>query len=72
MVLGMSISPQLGEERRVNVPAGAISYRERGAGTPIVFIHGVAVNGDLWRRVVPGLADSPAALGSTMVRALGR
>ena len=52
----MSISPQLGDEHRLDVPAGAISYRERGAGTPIVFVHGVAVNGDLWRRVVPGLA----------------
>ena len=43
----MSISPQLGEERRVDVPAGTISYRERGTGSPIVFVHGVAVNGDL-------------------------
>ena len=54
----MSISLQLGEEHRVDVPAGAISYRECGTGTPIVFVHGVAVNGDLWRRVVPGLAGS--------------
>ena len=54
----MSISLQLGEEHRVDVPGGAISYRECGTGTPIVFIHGVAVNGDLWRRVVPGLAGS--------------
>lgn len=53
----MSISPQLGEEHRVDVPAGTISYRERGAGSPIVFVHGVAVNGDLWRRVVPTLAS---------------
>lgn len=52
----MSISPQLGEEHRIDVPVGTISYRERGAGRPIVFVHGVAVNGDLWRRVVPGLA----------------
>jgi pimeloyl-ACP methyl ester carboxylesterase len=52
----VSISPQLGEERRVDIPAGAISYRERGDGSPIVFVHGVAVNGDLWRRVVPQLA----------------
>ena len=54
----MSISPQLGEQHRVDVPAGAITYRERGTGTPIVFVHGVAVNGDLWRGVVPKLADN--------------
>ncbi|MDT5245054.1 MAG: hypothetical protein QOD36_2430, partial [Mycobacterium sp.] len=53
----MSISPQLGEERLVAVPAGTISYRERGTGSPIVFVHGVAVNGDLWRGVVPELPD---------------
>lgn len=53
----MSISRQLGDERRVDIPAGAISYRERGAGSPIVFVHGVAVNGDLWRHVVPGLVN---------------
>jgi pimeloyl-ACP methyl ester carboxylesterase len=54
----MSISPQLGREHRVDIPAGAISYRERGDGSPIVFVHGVGVNGDLWRQVVPRLATS--------------
>jgi pimeloyl-ACP methyl ester carboxylesterase len=52
----MSISPQLGREHRVEIPAGAISYRDCGTGSPIVFVHGVGVNGDLWRRVVPRLA----------------
>jgi hypothetical protein len=52
----MSISPQLGGEHRVEIPAGAISYRACGNGSPIVFVHGVGVNGDLWRRVVPRLA----------------
>ncbi len=54
----MSISSALGQERRVAIPQGAISYRDRGTGTPIVFVHGVGVNGDLWRHVVPGLAGS--------------
>jgi pimeloyl-ACP methyl ester carboxylesterase len=53
----MSISPQLGGEHRVEIPAGAISYRACGNGSPIVLVHGVGVNGDLWRRVVPRLAD---------------
>jgi len=52
----MSISPQLGQEHRIDIPDGAISYRDRGDGSPIVFVHGVAVNGDLWRHVVPRLA----------------
>ena len=52
----MSISPQLGREHRVEITAGTISYRDCGEGSPIVFVHGVAVNGDLWRQVVPRLA----------------
>jgi len=53
----VSISPGLGVQRRVDVAAGSIAYRECGTGTPIVFVHGVAVNGDLWRGVVPKLAE---------------
>src|SRR5690348_11027975 len=53
----MSISPQLGQEHHVDIPAGAIGYRECGDGSPIVFVHGVGVNGDLWRHVAPRLAD---------------
>ena len=52
----MSISSELGESRTVDLPAGTIHYRERGTGPPVVFVHGVGVNGDLWRRVVPPLA----------------
>jgi pimeloyl-ACP methyl ester carboxylesterase len=52
----MSISEELGEQRTVDVPAGTIGYRERGSGHPIVFAHGVGVNGDLWRKVAPELA----------------
>lgn len=52
----MSISEALGERRTVRVPAGTLEYRERGSGPPLVFVHGAAVNGDLWRKVVPALA----------------
>jgi pimeloyl-ACP methyl ester carboxylesterase len=51
----VAISAELGERRTVEVPAGTIEYRERGSGPPIVFAHGAAVNGDLWRRVAPAL-----------------
>jgi pimeloyl-ACP methyl ester carboxylesterase len=52
----MSISDQLGDSHTAAIPAGIIDYRERGNGSAIVFVHGVAVNGDLWREVVPVLA----------------
>jgi len=54
----VSISPQLGPEHRVEIPAGALSYRDCGSGPPIVFVHGVGVNGDLWRDVAPRLAGN--------------
>ena len=52
----MSISHQLGDPKEVRLPQGNIRYRERGRGTPIVFVHGLLTNGDLWRKVVPLLA----------------
>jgi pimeloyl-ACP methyl ester carboxylesterase len=52
----MAISESLGEPQTVELPAGTVEYRERGSGRPVVFVHGVGVNGDLWRGVVPPLA----------------
>jgi pimeloyl-ACP methyl ester carboxylesterase len=53
----MSISESLGARASIEVPrAGTIEYRESGSGPPIVFAHGVGVNGDLWRHVAPPLA----------------
>ena len=52
----MSVSAQLGEVKELKLPQGTIRYRERGSGEPIVFVHGLLVNGDLWRKVVPPLS----------------
>jgi len=53
----VSISEQLGPRRTAETPAGTIEYRDCGSGPAIVFVHGVGGNGDLWRGVVPLLAD---------------
>lgn len=52
----MSVSEALGEREEVLLRQGPIRYCERGSGEPIVFIHPMVVNGDLWRKVVPLLA----------------
>jgi len=39
--------------QEVRLPQGTIHYRESGSGEPIVFMHGLLVNGLLWRKVVP-------------------
>lgn len=53
----MSISGALGEEREVELPQGPLRYRERGRGPALLFLHGFLVNGDLWRKLVPELAE---------------
>ena len=37
-------------------PTTRIRYWERGDGAPVVFVHGLTVNADLWRKVVPQVA----------------
>jgi pimeloyl-ACP methyl ester carboxylesterase len=54
----MSVSAALGDRRTVRTPAGTIEYRERGSGPAVFFVHGVGVNGDLWRGVAPRLAGT--------------
>jgi pimeloyl-ACP methyl ester carboxylesterase len=41
----------------VALPQGTINYRESGEGPPIVFAHGLLVDGRLWRKVTPLLED---------------
>ncbi|MBV9213675.1 MAG: alpha/beta hydrolase [Actinobacteria bacterium] len=43
--------------RQVELSAGTIRYRDSGSGPPIVFVHGLLVDGTLWRNVTPALED---------------
>lgn len=52
----MSYSSILGEVREAGIASGTIRYRETGSGAPIVFLHGIVANGDVWRNVTPELA----------------
>ncbi len=54
----MALSDSLGTAKSVRLARATIDYRERGEGSPIVFVHGLLVNADLWRHVVPPLADA--------------
>jgi pimeloyl-ACP methyl ester carboxylesterase len=42
--------------REVRLPQGTIRYREEGNGEPIVLVHGLLTNAELWREVIPRLA----------------
>lgn len=52
----LDLDSALGPQREVRLPGGTIRYRERGAGPTLLFVHGLLVNGALWRKVVPELA----------------
>lgn len=46
---------QLGPPRKITLPQGTVSYRDVGAGPTLVFMHGLWVNGDVWRNVADAL-----------------
>ncbi|GAA4545916.1 alpha/beta fold hydrolase [Amycolatopsis samaneae] len=43
---------------QLRLPQGTLDYVDTGAGRPMVFVHGVLVNADLWRKVVPAVAGA--------------
>ncbi|WP_019874234.1 alpha/beta fold hydrolase [Sporichthya polymorpha] len=52
----MARTTALGEWREAKLSEGAVLYADRGQGEPVVFVHGLLVNADLWRKVVPDVA----------------
>jgi pimeloyl-ACP methyl ester carboxylesterase len=45
-------------EHTIKLAQGTIEYRDTGEGEPIVFVHGLLVDGALWRKVTPRLAPA--------------
>jgi len=43
--------------KNVELRQGTIHYRDEGNGDPLVFVHGLLVDGHLWRKVTPSLTD---------------
>ena len=43
--------------KHVTTPYGEIAYTEKGEGPPAVFVHGVFLNGFLWRHVIDQVSD---------------
>lgn len=46
----------MNQKSEVRLRQGVVRYRDVGAGETLLFVHGVAVNGELWRKVVPRLS----------------
>jgi pimeloyl-ACP methyl ester carboxylesterase len=49
-------SPELGEQKELELRQGRLRYHDKGTGPPLVFVHGVLVNANLWRKVVARLS----------------
>jgi len=45
-------------EQTIKLEQGTISYRDEGQGDPLVFVHGLLVDGRLWRKVTPPLLQA--------------
>jgi pimeloyl-ACP methyl ester carboxylesterase len=50
--------PGLGPARTLDVDGIPLRVHERGEGPAVVLVHGLLVNANLWRKVVPALAGS--------------
>jgi pimeloyl-ACP methyl ester carboxylesterase len=46
----------------ITLDQGTIEYRDAGEGAAVVFVHGLLVDGTLWRKVVPLLPDGMRAI----------
>jgi pimeloyl-ACP methyl ester carboxylesterase len=51
-------APELGRARTLELSHGRLRYHDVGDGPPIVFVHGILVNANLWRKVVSRLSGS--------------
>ncbi|SDM62952.1 alpha/beta fold hydrolase [Allokutzneria albata] len=49
---------RLGTACEVRLPSGPVRFHDRGSGPALVFLHGYLVNANIWRKLVPLLADS--------------
>jgi pimeloyl-ACP methyl ester carboxylesterase len=59
-------SPDLGPAKTLELSGRKLRYHDVGEGPPIVFVHGVIVNANLWRKVVAELSDSHRCIALDM------
>lgn len=53
----MTATKSQSTKHRIQTPSGRISYTEQGSGPAALFVHGVLLNGYLWRHQQAGLSD---------------
>jgi len=53
----------LPEQKNLNLDPISIAYREKGSGTPLVFIHGMGGNSAAWKGQYSAFADGYRVIG---------
>jgi pimeloyl-ACP methyl ester carboxylesterase len=53
----MNANTTVAIQRSIHTPSGRISYTEQGSGPVALFVHGVLLNGHLWRHQLAHLSD---------------
>jgi pimeloyl-ACP methyl ester carboxylesterase len=56
----------------ITLPQGTIHYRDAGEGPPVVFLHGLLVDGEVWRKVTPLLHGAARSMASRSDRIASR
>src|SRR5437868_2220645 len=54
----------------IKLSQGTIQYRDEGTGSPVVLIHGLMVNGQVWDGVVSGLRGRARCIVPDLLKAL--
>ena len=62
-----AISPQGVSVHRIQVLNSFMSFREAGAGSPVVFLHGNPVSSRVWRNVLPHVAQRARCLAPDLI-----
>src|SRR5256885_3109923 len=47
------MAPSQSAPQEIHIAQGTVRYRDTGEGKPLVFVHGLLVDGTLWRKVTP-------------------
>src|SRR5215831_591058 len=63
----MDVTNAAATRQSVQIPSGRISYVEKGAGPVALFVHGVLLNGYLWRHQFAELSDVRRCIASHLL-----
>src|SRR5262245_65735544 len=52
---GEELQKKYPEEKYVQIDGVSLRYKQEGLGRPVILLHDVLVDSDIWRNIIPGL-----------------